>query len=67
MNNRDLHPARNDMRCLLQFGCFRGRFLEVTDSLNAGFCANMLAEATRIAASGYPLNRRDIFMEDREY
>ncbi|KAI0235873.1 hypothetical protein LSAT2_013589 [Lamellibrachia satsuma] len=46
-----------------EFGCFRGRFLAVTDSLNAGFCANMHEEATRIAAAGYPQNRQDIFME----
>ena len=55
------------MRCSLQFGCFRGNFMAVTDDLTSRFCAKMLEETSQIATDGYAPNKQDIFMEHRQY
>ena len=66
-------PLYNDarphtiMRCSFQFGCFRGKFMAVTDDLTSRFCAKMLKETSQIATDGYAPNKQDIFMEHRKY
>ena len=51
---------------LSQVGCFQGTFLQITDHLVKGFCANMLREAIEIEENNFPDRRKDLFMEQRE-
>ena len=50
-----------------QAGCFKGDFLLSSDRLVEGFCANMLREVHEIQHAGYPVLKRDLFMEQRQY